>query len=172
MRMIKLMNDGRVLQELKKQLYPTELYDKLDTLTSKLESITTQLTAKDDTIRTLETTVHHLERQLDAHEQYCRRSSIPDVGRHRIIAITDDIDRNINIAHRAGSLSLLLQVLVTLRYYASGSFQDVCGELIEIYQSTVSQTVTRVTDAFLRQVLMLICRTSARQTGRRRSSMR
>ena len=72
MRMIELVSDSRVLQGLKKQIYPTELYDKLDTLTSKLESITTQLTAKDDTIRTLETTVHH----LDAHEQYSRRPNL------------------------------------------------------------------------------------------------
>ena len=84
--MIELMSDGRVLQELKKQLYQTELYDKLDTLTSKLESIITQLTAKDDTKRTLETTVHHLERQLDVHEQYSRRPNlriqvIPEDGR-------------------------------------------------------------------------------------------
>ena len=44
------------------------------------------LTAKDDTIRTVETTVHHLERQLDAHEQYSRRPNlriqgIPEDGR-------------------------------------------------------------------------------------------
>ena len=91
MRMIKLMNDGRVLQKLKKQLYPTEQYDKLDTLTSKIESVTIQLQAKDDTIRTLETTVNHLERQLDAPEQYTRGPSIPDVVRHHIMAITDDI---------------------------------------------------------------------------------
>ena len=76
MRMIELMNDGRVLQELKKQLYPTELYDKLDTLTSKLESISIQLTAKDHIIHTLETTVNHLEQQLDAHEQYSRRPNL------------------------------------------------------------------------------------------------
>lgn len=86
MRMIELMNDGRVLQELKKQLYPTELYDKLDTLTSKLESISIQLTAKDHIIHTLETTVNHLEQQLDAHEQYSRRPNlrvqgIPEDGR-------------------------------------------------------------------------------------------
>ncbi len=36
-----------------------ELYEKLNTLTSKLENITAQLTAKDDII--LETTVNHLE---------------------------------------------------------------------------------------------------------------
>ncbi|KAI0230394.1 hypothetical protein LSAT2_019259 [Lamellibrachia satsuma] len=64
----------------------------------------------------------------------------------------DDIERDINIANRSGSLTPLLQVIVTLRYYASGSFQDVCSELIGIDQSTVSRTVTRVTDAFLRQV--------------------
>ena len=72
--------------------------------------------------------------------------------RHDIIGITDDIERDINIANRSGSLTPLLQVLVTLRYYASGSFQDVCGELIGIDQSTVSRTVTRVTVALLRQV--------------------
>ena len=72
--------------------------------------------------------------------------------RHDIIAIADDIERDINIANRSGSLTPLLQVPVTLRYYASASFQDVCGELIGIDQSTVSRTVTRVTVAFLRQV--------------------
>ena len=72
--------------------------------------------------------------------------------RQDIISITDDIEGDIDIAHRTGSLSPLLQVLVTLRYYASGSFQDVCGELIGVDQSTVSRTVTRVTNAFLRQV--------------------
>ena len=72
--------------------------------------------------------------------------------RQDIIAITDDIERDINIASRSGSLSPLLQVLVTLRYYASGSFLDVCGELIGIDQSTVSRTVIQITEAFLRQV--------------------
>ena len=86
MRMIEVMSDGRVLQELKKQLYPTALYDKLDTLTSKLEGIAEQLKAKDDIISKLETTVNHLEQQLDAHEQYSRRANlriqgIPEDGR-------------------------------------------------------------------------------------------
>ena len=72
--------------------------------------------------------------------------------RQDIIAITDDIERDINIASRSGSLSPLLQVLVTLRYYASGSFLDVCGELLGIDQSTVSRTVIQITEAFLRQV--------------------
>ena len=69
-----------------------------------------------------------------------------------IITITDDIEIDINISNRLGSSTPLLQVLVTLRYYASRSFEDVCGELIGVDQSTVSRTVTRVTEALLRQV--------------------
>ena len=61
MRMVALMNDDRVLHALKKQLYPKELYEKLDTLTSKLETLTTQLTDKDNIIHMLDTTVNHLE---------------------------------------------------------------------------------------------------------------
>ena len=85
---------------------------------------------------------------------------------HDIIGITDDIERDINIANRSGSLTPLLQVLVTLRYYASSSFQDVCGELIGIDQSTVSRTVTRVTVAFLRQVPNYVRLPNQRQADR------
>ncbi|XP_041349233.1 putative nuclease HARBI1 [Gigantopelta aegis] len=72
--------------------------------------------------------------------------------RQEILAITDDISVDILLSKRMGSLTPLLQVLITLRYFASGSFQDVCGELIGVDQSTVSRTVTRVTDVLLRQV--------------------
>ncbi|XP_041347232.1 uncharacterized protein LOC121367166, partial [Gigantopelta aegis] len=71
--------------------------------------------------------------------------------RQEILAITDDISVDILLSKRMGSLTPLLQVLITLRYFASGSFQDVCGELIGVDQSTVSRTVTRVTDVLLRQ---------------------
>ena len=90
--------------------------------------------------------------------------------RQDIKAITGDIEGDIDIAHRAGSLSPLLQVLVTLRYHAGGSFQNVCGELIEVDQSTVSRTVTPVTYAFIRQVPTHVKLPD--QMGRRRSSMR
>ena len=90
--------------------------------------------------------------------------------RHYIIAITDDIEREINIANRTGSLSPLLQVVVTLRYYVSGIFQDVCDELMGIDQSTVSRIVTGVSDAFLLKFLTTLdCPISAKQTGRRPS---
>ncbi|XP_041372129.1 putative nuclease HARBI1 [Gigantopelta aegis] len=72
--------------------------------------------------------------------------------RQEILAITDDISVDILLSKRMSSLTPLLRVLITLRYFASGSFQDVCGELIGVDQSTVSRTVTRVTDVLLRQV--------------------
>ena len=86
--------------------------------------------------------------------------------RQDIIAITDDIERYINIANRSGSLSPLLQVLATLRYHASGSFLDVCGELIGIDQLTVSRNVTQITIAFLCQVPNHIRLPNRRQADR------
>ena len=84
MRMVELLKDGRVVQELKKQLYPKELCDKLDVLTAQMDNMTRQLAAKDERIQTLEKTVLHLEGQLDAQEQYSRRSNL------RIQGIMDD----------------------------------------------------------------------------------
>ena len=74
--------------------------------------------------------------------------------RLEILAITDSIRNDIELANRRGSLTPLLdlQVMVALRLYASGSFQDACGELIGIDQSTVSRTIPRVTEALLRQI--------------------
>ena len=71
-----------------------------------------------------------------------------------ILAITDSIRNDIELANRRGSLTPLqdLQIMVVLRLYASGSFQDVCGELIGIDQSTVSRTIPRVTEALLHQL--------------------
>ena len=42
---------------------------------------------------------------------------------------------------------LFLQVLLALRFYASGSFQDICAELIGVDQSTASRTTQWVTVA-------------------------
>ena len=70
--------------------------------------------------------------------------------RQEIIVITDSIAGEIEISSRRGTLPPLFQVLISLRFYASGSFQDMVGELIGVNQSTVSRTITRVTDALLR----------------------
>ena len=44
------------------------------------------------------------------------------------------------------------QVPITLRFFATGTFQNVVGDLSRVDQSTVSRNVTRVTDAFLRHM--------------------
>ena len=66
MGMVELLNDGRVVQALKKQLCPKELCEKLDLLTAQMDNMTRQLAAKDERIQTLDKTVLHLEGQLDA----------------------------------------------------------------------------------------------------------
>ena len=45
---------------------------------------------------------------------------------------------------RKGALTPVLQVLLTLRYYECGSFQDVCRELVGVHQ-----TITHVMEALL-----------------------
>ncbi len=44
----------------------------------------------------------------------------------------------------------LLQLLMTLRYYASGTFQIVVGDLLGVHQSTVSRVVKRTSEALAR----------------------
>ena len=63
--------------------------------------------------------------------------------RHHILDLTQEISAEIELSNRGFTLTPLQQVLVTLRYYATSSFQDVCGELVGVDQSTVSRTVTR-----------------------------
>lgn len=89
--------------------------------------------------------------------------------RREILDLTNLIERDITMTNRKGTLTPLLQVLVTLRYYASSSFQDVCGELIGIDQSTVSRVVSRVTDALCRRAraeIQLPAQRQADQTKR------
>ena len=54
------------------------------------------------------------------------------------------------VVPRQGALTPVLQVLLTLWFYATGTFQDVIGELIGVSQVTTSRTVTRVTDVLVR----------------------
>lgn len=46
----------------------------------------------------------------------------------------------------------VLQVLLSLRFYATGTFQDVVAEMIGVHQSTASRTIARVTEAILRRL--------------------
>ena len=73
------------------------------------------------------------------------RQAIQDL----VDSVSDDLEY---VLPRKGSLPPVLQVLLTLRYYATGAFQDVIADLIGVSQPTVCRTVLRVTDAFHRQI--------------------
>ena len=68
--------------------------------------------------------------------------------RHVIFQLSDELKNDIEYPMpRKGSLSPVLQVCLTLRYYATGSFQSVLGDLIGVDQSTACRTIHRVTAA-------------------------
>ena len=47
-----------------------------------------------------------------------------------ILQRTDELMEELEHPNRKGALPPVLQVLLTLRFYASGSFQHICAELI------------------------------------------
>ena len=53
---------------------------------------------------------------------------------------------------RKGSITPVLQVCLALHFSATGSFQNVVGELIGVDQSTACRTITRVADALMLRV--------------------
>ena len=70
-----------------------------------------------------------------------------------ILAIVDEVrDAVEHPATRHGSLPALLQVLVALRFYATGRFQNMVAEMVGIDQSTASRTIHRVTIAMLTHI--------------------
>ncbi|XP_049824700.1 putative nuclease HARBI1 [Aethina tumida] len=50
------------------------------------------------------------------------------------------------ITNRGLPVPFLMSVLLTLRFYATGSLQIVCGDLRRLHQATVSRVVRRITD--------------------------
>ncbi|KAJ8930471.1 hypothetical protein NQ314_016698 [Rhamnusium bicolor] len=61
--------------------------------------------------------------------------------------ITDDIRPT---THRNRSLSVAEQLLLTLRFYATGSFQILIGDDLNVHKSTVCRVLRRVTYALAR----------------------
>ena len=49
---------------------------------------------------------------------------------------------------RGGSLPPLMQVLVALRFFASGAFQQTTGDLFNIYRRTVGRIIARFSSVF------------------------
>lgn len=67
--------------------------------------------------------------------------------RHEIIRIIAELDPNLHRAtDRSHALSTSTQVLLTLRFYASGTFQAVLADTLGLSQSCVSRVISNVTD--------------------------
>ena len=57
--------------------------------------------------------------------------------RHIIYQLVDELHDQLQYGmHRTGCLTPLLQVCIGLRYYATGSYQTVIGDLFNIDQAT------------------------------------
>ena len=70
--------------------------------------------------------------------------------RVHILSIVDDVREAIEYTTtRQGSLSALLQVFIALRFYATGCFQNLVGEMIGVDKSTASRAIHRVTNAMV-----------------------
>ena len=77
--------------------------------------------------------------------------------RQSILDLTDTVRHDLeHPLVRRGALTPVLQVLLTLRFYATGTFQDVIADLIGVDTSTASRTISRVTDALLPHVRRFI----------------
>ena len=76
--------------------------------------------------------------------------------RQFISELAEEVSQDIQFSlPRKGSLTLVLQMCLALRFYAAGSFhwfQSVVGELIGVDQSTACRTITTVTDALMLRV--------------------
>ena len=73
LRLVALLNDDQVLTKLKSVLYPRELYEKIDSFTDRVTSLTIDLAVKEAKIEALTTRVESLEAEADRQEQYSRR---------------------------------------------------------------------------------------------------
>lgn len=89
-----------------------------------------------------------------------------------ILDLTDSVGNDLQyLLPRKGSLTPSLQVLLTLRFYATGEFQDVTGDLIGVGQSTACRTITRVTRVLCEHVAEWItCHHRGKLTKRNRNS--
>ncbi|XP_071177464.1 putative nuclease HARBI1 [Mytilus edulis] len=63
--------------------------------------------------------------------------------------LTDDLEPKTMRSH---SVPASLQVLTALRYYATGSFQQVVGDLVGLSQPTISRIVTKTSRALAAKV--------------------
>lgn len=76
LRFVDLLNDDQVLRRMKHVLYPSDLANKIDSLTNQVSHLSDQLKGKDECIAALEKRVSTLESDLEKQEQYTRRANV------------------------------------------------------------------------------------------------
>ena len=64
-----------------------------------------------------------------------------------LVQVCDDVQHNTQRNH---ALTAAQQLLIELRFLASGSFQQVIADTVKVNKSTISRTITRVTKALLK----------------------
>lgn len=74
-------------------------------------------------------------------------SSVKERFLYDTILIIHNINIHINFYFRNHAVSPLHQLLLTLRFYATGTFQVAIGDLGGIHKSTMCRIVKRVTEA-------------------------
>ncbi|XP_025098862.1 putative nuclease HARBI1 [Pomacea canaliculata] len=66
-----------------------------------------------------------------------------------ILEIVDEIQEALTFANRGHNVTPTLQVCLALRFYATGTFQNVCADLAGVSQSMAGRIIDRVTRALL-----------------------
>ena len=90
----------------------------------------------------------HLDEYLSENDDKSRFRFGRDSINYLADLFSDDLARNIARNH---ALSPLAQVLVALRFFASGSFLEVIGDTFGLPKSTVSRCITAVSQALVRR---------------------
>jgi hypothetical protein len=76
--------------------------------------------------------------------EFIERFRIP---RWKLVELADLFEEDLQYRfQRKGALNPAMQLMVALRFYASGSFQQVIGETFGITKMTVHKTIIRVSD--------------------------
>ena len=97
-------------------------------------------------------------REIDDLLMYCRDNKLHELfSRQTIRYITRLVEDEISTTtNRSQPVSATKQVLITLRFLASGTFQQVTGDTISgLHKSTVCRIIRRVTVAISRNLTSL-----------------
>lgn len=72
--------------------------------------------------------------------------------RNDIIDIVNDLRPEIEVQKRSYTVPAHMQVMVALRFFATGTFQSVVGDTVGISQPTISRIIHRVSRALVGQM--------------------